>query len=57
MLLSDVGEEVGRSCCAGGGRGASLLFVADDAAPWWTEDDVAGRTIVSALGVMMLSTC
>ena len=57
MLWSDDGEEVGRLCfCGGGGRDASPASVVEEDAAWWTEE-VAGRTIKSAPGAIMVLLC
>mmetsp|Transcript_6553 Transcript_6553/g.9354 ORF Transcript_6553/g.9354 Transcript_6553/m.9354 type:complete len:87 (-) Transcript_6553:193-453(-) len=55
MLWSDDGEEVGRLLCfcGGGGRDASPASVVEEDAAWWTEE-VAGRTIKSAPGAIMV---
>ena len=54
MLWSDDGEEVGRLLCfCGGGRDASPASVVEEDAAWWTEE-VAGRTIKSAPGAIMV---
>ena len=59
MLWSDDGEEVGRLLCfcGGGGRDdASPASVVEEDAAWWTEE-VAGRTIKSAPGAIMVLLC
>mmetsp|Transcript_13721 Transcript_13721/g.20374 ORF Transcript_13721/g.20374 Transcript_13721/m.20374 type:complete len:105 (+) Transcript_13721:139-453(+) len=59
MLWSDDGEEVGRLLCfcGGGGRDASPASVVEEEdAAWWTEE-VAGRTIKSAPGAIMVLLC
>mmetsp|Transcript_33878 Transcript_33878/g.68979 ORF Transcript_33878/g.68979 Transcript_33878/m.68979 type:complete len:116 (-) Transcript_33878:112-459(-) len=58
MLWSDDGEEVGRLLCfcGGGGRDASPASVVEEDAAWWTEE-VAGRTIKSAPGAIMVLIC
>ena len=54
-MLSDDEEYVGWLCFPGGagGREASPASVLEEAAAWWTEE-VAGRTIVSAPGPIIL---